>query len=118
MLSLYVVTESCGEGYSLLSVCRSLSGVTDSIDDYFDGEGGYKILNRYDVGEFGVEYVLDISWWDIGQENFTKVTVRRVGLFDGLGFSLVDDSRFNLFLRIVLVFVFLVIVFSYMLCLT
>jgi hypothetical protein len=118
MLSLYVVTESCGEGYSLLSVCRSLSGVTDSIDDYFDGEGGYKILNRYDVGEFGVEYVLDISWWDVGQENFTKVTVRRVGLFDGLGFSLVDDSRFNLFLRIVLVFVFLVIVFSYMLCLT
>lgn len=117
MLSLYVVTESCGEGYSLLSVCRSLSGVTESIDDYFDGEGGYKILNRYDVGEFGVEYVLNISWWDVGQENFTKVTVRRVGLFDGLGFSLVDDSRFNLFLRIVLVFVFLVIVFSLVLCL-
>ncbi len=31
MLGLYVVTESCGEGYSLLSVCRSLSGVTDSM---------------------------------------------------------------------------------------
>ena len=116
MLSLYVVTESCGEGYSLLSVCRSLSGVTGSIDDYF-GEG-YRVLNRYDVGEFGVEYVLDISWWDVGQENFTKVTVRRVSLFDGLGFSLVDDSRFNLFLRLVLGFVFLVIVFSLLLCLT
>jgi|GEM_PF-4654734 len=116
MLSLYVVMESDSEGYELLSVCRSLSGVTESIDDYF-GEG-YEVLNRYDVGEFGVEYILSVSWCDDDGKNFTKVTVRRVSLFDGLGFSLVDDSRFNLFLRLVLGFVFLVIVFSLLLCLT
>jgi hypothetical protein len=114
MLSLYVVTESDGEGYELLSVCRSLSGVTESIGDYF-GEG-YEVLNRYDVGEFGVEYILSVSWCDDDGKNLTKVVVRRVNVFDGVGFSLVNDSRFSLFLWIVLVFVFLVMFFSLLLC--
>lgn len=114
MLSLYVVTESGGEGYELLSVCRGLDGVTRSIEDYF-GEG-YEVLNRYDVGEFGVEYILSVSWYDVDGENLTKVIVRRVDVFDCVGFSLVNDSRFSLFLWIVLVFVFLVIFFSLLLC--
>ena len=117
MLSFYVVTESSGEGYELLSVCRGLSGVTDSIDEYFGGDGGYNVLNRYDVGEYGIEYVLDVCWWDVDKENFTKVSVRRINVFDGLDFVMVDSSRLSLFLWLVLGFIFLIIFFNLMLCL-
>ena len=116
MLSLYVVMESCGEGYKLLSVCRSLSGVTRSIDGYFGGVGSYDVLNRYDVGEFGVEYVLDISFKDLGVENFTKVVVRRVNVFDGFDCCIVSGFRLELFFWLFMLILFIFSFYNLLLC--